>query len=133
MIGAINELKRDKKLKIENQRKIKILREECNREIEQAAKIKKNRLILTNFKEEIKHLKKEFVDANEELEESAKLPSKAPRIKGPPKSTTSTNLKSLPHFVKTTILSTPQPSKVKTGIVLPKINSIFSKKKRTQH
>lgn len=57
LIGAINELKRDKKLKIENQRKIEILKFTTDKEIEYSEVIKINRDIIKNLKKRIQFLK----------------------------------------------------------------------------
>jgi hypothetical protein len=132
LIGAINELKRDKKLKIENQRKIDILKKKNEEEIDQADLIKKKRTLLNNFREEIKNLKNQFSELNLEENESEKLPIKK-TMKRQNKNSISnktaktTEMKTSPM----NILSKTNP--IKTGLVLPKINSIFSKKHKTKH
>jgi vacuolar-type H+-ATPase subunit H len=130
LIGAINELKRDKKLKIENQRKIESLKEENDKEIDQAIRVKKNRLILSEFQRELKRIKEEYLHSESEESETRKLSNKSSNPP-PKKIITSTIIKKRINFDKSLKkMNVLKERKNKTGIVLPKINTIFSKKNR---
>lgn len=56
LIGAINELKRDKKQKIDNQEKIYQLKLETNDEIEVCYKIEKNKKEIMKLEEKLKEI-----------------------------------------------------------------------------
>ena len=123
-------MKRDKKLKIENQRKIDSLKEQNEKEIEQAIHIKRNRMILTLLNNEIKRFKEEYLTSESESHESQKLNSqKSSRTRNKKSQKTIMNQK-IKNTKSTLNMGLLKKNKKKTGIVLPKINTIFSKKRK---
>ena len=144
LIGAINELKRDKKLKIENQRKIETLKEETRREVELSEKIRENKFLLSQLQEELRLVKAEFSDSGSSKRSNSKVRDllRSPAIRTG-KKTTGKDLIRRTRVSNNLLLSNAtsfdlkpkmnkSPSlKLKSDIILPPINTIFAKKHKT--
>ena len=79
LIGTINDLKRDKKLKIESEKKINMLKNRCKREINLSNQIRNNRINIKQLQTDIKIIKHNFENPLDKIKmsQSTDLLSKA--------------------------------------------------------
>lgn len=141
LIGAINELKRDKKIKIENQRRIETLKIENYQEVDISVKIKHNIRLLDKMEQDLNNLRSKMDIIDERMEDSFQMKE---MMKNPeslllsgdfgsenldPNKFDLIDKKSSKSSFKQSIIKSPSIKVKKNELLLPRINTIFSKKK----